>query len=126
MNLRGAWDKRRTTAGALPPATMKFTAEKSDRVRYEPVGKTTMGNEYTSFVISSPDNLARLGQILEANRKLADPRDTTPEEARALVEQTVPVHCIGATGHPTEVRNAQTVSSAQVARTVGAGTAPAT
>ena len=39
-------------------------------------------------MITSPKNLARLDEIREANLRLADPRKTTPEQAKAIAEST--------------------------------------
>src|SRR6187431_3118642 len=49
-------------------------AETSDRVDYEVVGKTTMGNDYSLLTISAPENLAKLPRLIEINNRLADPR----------------------------------------------------
>src|SRR6185436_2447317 len=46
----------------------------SDRVKFEEVGKTTMGAPLVYVTISAPENLARLNDYKEIQRKLADPR----------------------------------------------------
>lgn len=91
-------------------AYLKMIAEQSDRVDYEASGPTTMGNEYGNLVISSPENLARLDELIEINQRLADPRGTTPEEARTLAATGVPFHYIEATIHSTEVGSGQSIN----------------
>jgi len=89
---------------------MKSIAEKSDRVTYDTVGETTEGNEYATVAISSPDNLDRLDEIVEMNKKLSDPRNTSSEEARKLAKKSVPVYHLEATVHSTEVSNGQAIN----------------
>src|SRR5688500_1406780 len=51
----------------------QLIAKNTDRVKYEEIGKTTMGNSYSLLRISSPQNLARFDRLVEINRRLADP-----------------------------------------------------
>ncbi|WP_426244605.1 M14 family zinc carboxypeptidase [Nocardioides sp. LHG3406-4] len=85
-------------------------AEKSDRVDYEAVGETTMGNEYGTAYISSPANLDRLDRLVEINQQLSDPRNTSEDEARALAKEGVPFYYLEATVHSTEVGNGQAIN----------------
>jgi murein tripeptide amidase MpaA len=48
--------------------------EASDRVRFEEVGRTTMGAPFVLATISAPENLARLGEYKRIQEQLADPR----------------------------------------------------
>ncbi|GAA1739318.1 hypothetical protein GCM10009809_38450 [Isoptericola hypogeus] len=89
---------------------MRSIAESSDRVDYETVGETTEGNEYATVFISSPENLERLDEIVELNQRLSDPRSTSPEEARALARESVPIYHLEATIHSTEVGNGQAIN----------------
>jgi len=66
-------------------AYFKKLSTESDRIRYEEVGKTTEGRPFITVTISAPENLAHLAQYQEIQRKLADPRSTSPEEARKLI-----------------------------------------
>src|SRR5687767_5332928 len=52
----------------------QLMAKSTDRVTFEEIGKTTMGNSYALVRISSPQNLARFDRLVEINRRLADPR----------------------------------------------------
>jgi hypothetical protein len=49
-------------------------AQTSNRVRFEEIGKTTMGAPFVYATISAPENLARLDEYKEIQRQLADPR----------------------------------------------------
>ncbi len=88
---------------------LKQIAATSDRVLYQEIGKTTLGNDYVLLQISSPDNLSRLDRLVEINRRLADPRGLSREEARALVEEGRPFYFLYATIHSTEVGNGQAI-----------------
>ncbi|HEY0080198.1 MAG TPA: M14 family metallopeptidase [Pyrinomonadaceae bacterium] len=46
----------------------------SPRVRFEEIGRTTMDAPFVMATISAPENLARLGEFREIQRRLADPR----------------------------------------------------
>ncbi|KHL11961.1 zinc carboxypeptidase [Mumia flava] len=89
---------------------MKTIADQSDRVTYETVGETTMGNEYATVFISAPENLERLDEIVAMNQKLSDPRSTSEPEARALAQDSVPIYHLEATIHSTEVGNGQAIN----------------
>lgn len=90
---------------------LQLIADRSDRVSYERIGPTTMGNDYASVVISSPDNLERLDRLVEINQQLADPRNTTPAEARTLAAEGVPFYHLEATIHSSEVGNGQAINN---------------
>lgn len=89
---------------------MQLIAASSDRVEYEYIGETTMGNEYSTVLISSPENLARMDRLVEINQQLSDPRNTTPEEARELAAEGVPFYHLEATIHSSEVGNGQAIN----------------
>jgi Zinc carboxypeptidase len=54
----------------------------SERVRFEELGKTTLGRPFVMATITAPENFARLGEIREIQRQLADPRTLGPGAAR--------------------------------------------
>src|SRR5258705_8675591 len=52
--------------------------EASDRVKFEELGKSTMGAPYVMATISAPENLARLDEYKRIQELLADPRKLGP------------------------------------------------
>jgi hypothetical protein len=84
-------------------------AKQTDRVKYEELGKTTMGNSYPLLRISSPANLKKFDRLVEINRRLADPRGLSEAEAAKLAEEGKPFYFIFATIHSTEVSNGQAI-----------------
>ena len=84
-------------------------AERSDRVTYEELGRTTMDNVYALVKISSPANLARFDRLVEINRRLADPRGLSDAEAQRLAAEGKPFYFLYATIHSTEVSNGQAI-----------------
>src|SRR5437588_5100573 len=51
----------------------KLTAA-SNRVKFEEIGKSTMGAPFVYATISAPENLKRLDEFKDIQRQLADPR----------------------------------------------------
>ena len=84
-------------------------AKATDRVKYEELGKTTMGKSYAMLRISSPQNLARFDRLVEINRRLADPRRLTDAQALTLAAEGKPFYLLYATIHSTEVSNGQAI-----------------
>ncbi len=87
----------------------QLLAKSTDRVKYEELGKTTMGNVYALVRISSPQNLARFDRLVEINRRLADPRGLSDAEAQKLAAEGKPFYLLYATIHSTEVSNGQAI-----------------
>ncbi|MGE0815567.1 MAG: M14 metallopeptidase family protein [Vicinamibacterales bacterium] len=87
----------------------QLLAKQTDRVKYEELGKTTMGNSYPLLRISSPQNLAKFDRLVEINRRLADPRGLSDAEARKLALEGKPFYFLYATIHSTEVSNGQAI-----------------
>jgi hypothetical protein len=82
----------------------------SDRVHFEEVGKTTEGRPYITVTISSPDTIAHLDRYKEIQRKLADPRITTPAEAKQLVVEGKTVIVVTCNIHSTEIASSQSAT----------------
>ena len=78
-------------------------ARASDRVELIDAGPTTDGNRLVGAIVSAPENIARLAEIREANRRLADPRGLTPEQATEIAATHKVVLAIGASIHATEI-----------------------
>jgi hypothetical protein len=87
----------------------QLAARSTDRVKYDELGKTTMGNVYALLRISSPQNLARFDRLVEINRRLADPRGLSDAEAQKLAAEGKPFYFLYATIHSTEVSNGQAI-----------------
>ena len=87
----------------------QLLAKQTDRVKYEELGKTTMGNSYPLLRISSPQNLAKFDRLVDINRRLADPRGLSDAEARKLSLEGKPFYFLYATIHSTEVSNGQAI-----------------
>jgi hypothetical protein len=87
----------------------QLLAKQTDRVKYEELGKTTMGNSYPLLRISSPENLKKFDRLVEINRRLADPRGLSEAEAEKLAAEGKPFYFIFATIHSTEVSNGQAI-----------------
>src|SRR5262245_43201639 len=54
----------------------------SDRLKFEELGKTTMGRPFVMATISAPENLARLDEFKKIQEQLADPRKLGPPATR--------------------------------------------
>ncbi len=78
-------------------------AAASSRVRLIDVGSTTEGRRTLAAIVSAPGNLARLEQIQDANRRLADPRTLSPDEAARLARTHKAVLAIGCSIHASEI-----------------------
>jgi hypothetical protein len=83
----------------------------SDRVVVQELGKTTMGKPYIMAIVSSPDTIKDLARYQEMQKKLADPRRTTDEEAARIAREGKAVLLIGMNVHSTEIGNSQMVNT---------------
>ncbi|HEY6328936.1 MAG TPA: M14 metallopeptidase family protein [Blastocatellia bacterium] len=83
----------------------KRLAARSNRVRLQELGKTTLGRPFVLATISSPRNLARLERFKDIQRKLADPRtiNSNDQEAERLIAQGKTIVLITCGIHSTEV-----------------------
>ena len=97
----------------------------SDRVKFEELGRTTLGAPFVLATISAPENLARLGEFKEIQRRLADPRSLgrDPErEAVRLIARGKAVVLVTCGIHSTEVGS--TLSSALIAHRLASSGEP--
>jgi Zinc carboxypeptidase len=67
-------DDRKLASWAKVVEYFQKLAATSDRVKFEEIGKTTMGAPFVYATISAPENLARLDEYKNIQRQLADPR----------------------------------------------------
>jgi hypothetical protein len=91
-------------------AYYKKLSTESGRIRYEELGKTTEGRPFIAVTISAPENLAHLDHYLDIQRRLADPRITSPEEAKKLVAEGKTILAVTANIHSTEIASSQSVA----------------
>ncbi|GHH88884.1 peptidase [Streptomyces sulfonofaciens] len=85
----------------------RLIGARSDRVRYQEIGKTTRGYPYVLLTISSPRNLADLNRLVAVNTRLADPRGLSEAAAKKLAAEGKPFYYVQAGIHSTEVGNSQ-------------------
>ena len=57
----------------------------SDRVRIEVIGESTEGRPFYYAIVTSPENHARLDELMEMNHKLYDPRGVSDEDAQRII-----------------------------------------
>lgn len=100
----------------------KLIAERSNRVDYEELGRTTEDNPYVMLTISSPKNLANLDRLVEINSRLADPRGLSPTDAEKLAREGKPFYYVQAGIHANEVGNAQAML--EIAHRLGTENSP--
>ncbi|HLN99452.1 MAG TPA: M14 metallopeptidase family protein [Pyrinomonadaceae bacterium] len=102
-------------------------AHASDRVKFETLGTTTMGNPFVMATISAPENLARLSEYQQVQGFLADPRKLGPPAVRArkaadLIKQGKTIVLITCGIHSTEVGSY--LSSTLIAHRLASSDAP--
>src|SRR6266852_3446252 len=57
----------------------------SPRIRVQELGKSTEGRPLIAAIIAAPETLQKLDRYIEIQKKLADPRITTPADAEGLI-----------------------------------------
>src|SRR6266550_1730144 len=67
-------DDRKLASWAKVVEYFQKLAAASDRVKFEEIGKSTMGAPFVYATISAPENLKRLDEFKDVQRQLADPR----------------------------------------------------
>jgi hypothetical protein len=83
-------------------------AETSQRVSIDTLGQTTKGRPFVMLTITSPANHARLAELRDVQRRLADPRRISSDAGlRRLLDQGRTVVMITHSIHATEVGGAQ-------------------
>jgi hypothetical protein len=77
----------------------------SNRLKFQELGKTTLGRPFVLATISSPANLAKLDRFREIQHKLADPRtfNSNDSEAEKLIAEGRTIVMITCGIHSTEV-----------------------
>src|SRR5262245_48240918 len=104
-------DDRKLASWAKVVVYFQKLSAASDRVKFEEIGKSTMGAPFVYATISEPENLKRLAEFKDIQRQLADPRilgsPTNPaaanRQARDLIARGKTVVAITCGIHSTEV-----------------------
>jgi hypothetical protein len=81
-------------------------AKASDRIKLDTLGKTTLGRPFVVATISSPENLKRLDEFKEIQRKLADPRllaNASESSINELIGMGKTVVAVTCSIHSTEI-----------------------
>ncbi len=86
----------------------KVAAAAPDRVKFEELGKSTLGKPFIMLTISSADNLRQIDRYRQIQERLADPRGLSDAEAEKLMAEGKAVVLITCTVHSTEVASTQT------------------
>src|SRR5277367_6731868 len=94
------WDKVVTYFQALEKS--------SDRIKFKELGKTVEGRPQIAVTISSAANIKNLDHYLDIQKRLADPRRTTPAEAARLEAEGKTIVMITCSIHATEVASTHT------------------
>jgi hypothetical protein len=80
----------------------------SDRILVRDIGRTTEGRPMIAAFISAPENLKQLARFQQNQKRLADPRTTSPEEAARIVAGHKAIVMITCSIHSTEVASTHT------------------
>ncbi len=97
----------------------------SDRVKFEELGKSTLGKPFVMATISAPENLARLNDYKKIQEQLADPRKLgsgTDRKAARLIKRGRAIVLITCGIHSTEVGS--TLSSMLIAHRLASSDEP--
>ncbi len=82
-------------------------ARNSDRLKIDHLGTVSGGHPFVLLTISSPENLANLDELNDIQKRLADPRDLSEDEADRLIEQGRTIVLLTCSIHATEVGSVQ-------------------
>src|SRR3977135_3733231 len=104
-------DDRKLASWAKVVEYFQKLAATSDRVKFEEIGKSTMGAPFVYATISAPENLRRLDEFKDIQRQLPDPRllgaaanpTRAERKARSLISRGKTVIAITCGIHSTEV-----------------------
>jgi hypothetical protein len=99
-------DDRKLAGWAQTVEYYRRLAAASPRVRVEELGKSTMGAPFLLATISAPENLARLEEFKDIQRRLSDPRTlgaNADKKAEDLIRRGKTVVLITCGVHSTEV-----------------------
>jgi murein tripeptide amidase MpaA len=78
-------------------------AKNSDKIQVREIGATAEGRPMIAAFIAAPETLHNLDRYREIQRRLADPRITTPQEAEPLISEGKNIVLLTCSIHATEV-----------------------
>jgi hypothetical protein len=84
-------------------------AETSPRVRVETIGRSEEGRDILLVIVSDEAGIRDLAKLKAATAALADPRQTSPEAAEALIASARPIYYFNAGLHSTELGSPEMV-----------------
>jgi len=93
MHTQYAWQER---------VLLAIAAAAPDRIRVEEIGTTTERRVQRLFIVSSPENIARLDAIRADLNRLADPRSLAAGDADAIIARVPAVVWINESVHGSE------------------------
>lgn len=82
-------------------------AEASDRVKFEPLGRSVQGRAMMQLIVTSPENHARLDEIQARAQRLGDPRGLSAEEADTILADQPVVFWYGGSIHGFELSGSE-------------------
>ncbi len=115
---------RNTQYGEQERVLLAIADAARDRVRVEEIGASHEGRRMRVFVVSAPENVARLDAIRADLARLADPRTLGAGEAEAIARRTPAVVWISESVHGNESPGFE--SGMQLLYQLAASTEPAT
>src|SRR5262249_26175145 len=86
---------------------LRDIASRSDRLKFEDLGPTTMGHPFANLIVTSPENMKKLEYYRDINNRLYDPRRTSEADAKRLIGEARTIVAMQMSIHSTEVAAAQ-------------------
>ncbi|MGF1670003.1 MAG: M14 family zinc carboxypeptidase, partial [Balneolaceae bacterium] len=86
---------------------LHYLNEASDRIAIREIGTTYNHKLQMAAILTHPDNHARLDEIQRNGQLLDDPRQTTPEQARQIIESQPVILYLGGSIHGFELSGSE-------------------
>src|SRR6187549_3447570 len=80
----------------------------SDRIRVEVLGQTVGGRPFIAATIAAPETIKDLNRYRDIQARLADPRQTSADEAEKLITHGKTIVLVTCSIHSTEVASTMT------------------
>ena len=85
----------------------KHLSENSGKIKFEIIGKTSLGKDMFMAILSSEQNIIDLEKYRSIIKQLSDPRKLTDEKAKQLAQDGKVVVLVTCSIHSTEIASAQ-------------------